>query len=27
MILELKPQALPLNNEEGIVQYLPEFEL
>jgi putative acetyltransferase len=27
MALELKPQAFPLNNEEGIVQYLPEFGL
>lgn len=25
MALELEPHAFPLNNEEGIVQYLPEF--
>jgi putative acetyltransferase len=27
MVLELKSQALPLNDGEGIVQYLPEFGL
>ena len=25
MVLELKPQTLPINNGEGVVQYLPEF--
>jgi putative acetyltransferase len=27
MVLELKPQAFPLDDKEGIVQYLPEFGL
>jgi len=27
MALELKPQAFPLDDKEGIVQYLPEFGL
>ncbi|CAF2823074.1 unnamed protein product [Rotaria sp. Silwood2] len=27
MALELKPETFPLNDEEGVVQYLPEFGL
>lgn len=27
MLLELTPQAIPRDNTEGIVQYLPEFGL